>query len=774
MSAFLIAVGASPASADDSAAVPPPWVIGAISVSGTKNVKPRVVLSQIKARKGALYDESDLDSDIQALLGLGNFDRVTADINAMNSPVPEYLRQVAGSTTTVLLTFVVAEKPIIEKIFFRYNIKLSNSALEDAISLKPGDPLDLVKLEEDKEKIVEKYNKKGFLDASADSEIKTDTATLKSTLIFKVYEGPQSKIFWVSIRGVRSFKKKKVLNLMKNRRGKVFVEKNLPEDMAEIKSFYRNHGFLDVSVSTPSVMISWDKTRLYINASVREGRSYRFGATSFSGNLVYTDTDLVKTVSYQGGRVFKEDQYEETIHNIQELYAEKGYLHARVDPSRSLDPKTGFLNVHFNLYEGDVVYVDHIDIAGNKSTKTYVLKREVTQFIKPGEYFQASKIRKSREALMNLGFMDSVNIDIESPDNPDLVDLTYDVTEGKPGMLTAGGAYSTIDGIFGTLSLQNMNMFGRAQKVGIQWSFGQLIRDYSVSWSTPWVDDKPISLGVTLFDNMNLSPFQSDLTAYTQESRGGSISVAPRFEDNKYQLKFTYTFQRISISGIDPSLPPTTLLTPGTSNFSALTVEFSRDTRDNVYDPTRGSINSVSIEEAGGPLGGDINFFEPGLTDSINYKLFSIEDYPIVFTAGNRGGYIAQYGSTKQVPVYDLFFLGSPDTMRGYEPTGQVGDPNGGYVYDTATGEIGVPVAREGQRTIAKVVAFFDIGSAWAGFNQVNLQVGSGSTELKTDAGIGVRLTTPAFPIRLDWGYGFNHVPGEKAYQISFGMSNLF
>ncbi|HVC08511.1 MAG TPA: outer membrane protein assembly factor BamA [Elusimicrobiota bacterium] len=772
MSALLAATGVVPVAAQDSGSLPPPWVIGQVAVSGTKNVKPSVVLSQVKARKGDLYDQSDLDQDIQNLLGLGDFNGVQADVTSLGAPVPDYLRRVAGSTATVKLTFIVSEKPVIERIDFKNNFKLSRGALADAISLKKGDPLDLVKLEDDKEKILEKYNKKGFLDATVESQIATDTGTMKSVLTFKVNEGAKSQIFWVSIRGVHAFKPKKILGLMKNRRGKVYAEKDLPEDIHAIQAYYRHRGYLDVVVSSPTVMVSWDKTRLYISLSIQEGRSYRFGKTSFVGNLVYTNAQLAKAVTYHAGKTFDDDKYQETIRNIQELYADKGYLHLQVNPVRTLDPKTGCLNVQFNLIEGDVVYVDNVDVSGNVETKTYVLKREI--LVKPGEPFNAKKVRRSREALMNLGFLDDVGVNLDSPGNPDLVDLDFNVKEGKPGMLTAGAAYSTIDGLFGTLSLQNMNLFGRAQHVGVQWSFGSRVRNYSLSWSEPWVGNHPWTLGATLFDTMQLSPFGSDLTAYTQESKGGSIFLAPRFADNLYQLKFTYTFSRTSISGIDPALPANSILTPGTSNFSAVSVEFARDSRDNIYDPTSGSRNSVSLQLAGGPLGGDINFLEPGLSDSVNYKLFSIDDYPFVLTLGNRGAYIGQFGATAHVPVYDLFFLGAPDTMRGYEPTGQVGNPNGGYIYDTATAEFGFPVAREGERTIAKIVSFFDIGSTWTNFDQVSMKVGSQDTELKTDVGIGIRLTTPAFPIRLEWGYGFNHAPGEKIYQISFGMANLF
>ena len=88
--------------------------------------------------------------------------------------------------------------------------------------------------------------------------------------------------------------------------------------------------------------------------------------------------------------------------------------------------------------------------------------------------------------------------------------------------------------------------------------------------------------------------------------------------------------------------------------------------------------------------------------------------------------------------------------------------------------EFGFPLARERRRTIVKFVTFFDAGTAWDRVRDISGRIGSGDRDIKTDVGFGIRFTTPAFPIRLDWGYGLNHRSGEKLYQINFGLGNLF
>jgi outer membrane protein insertion porin family len=487
--------------------------------------------------------------------------------------------------------------------------------------------------------------------------------------------------------------------------------------------------------------------------------------------MIYTSSELAKAVEYHKGKLFNQEKYEETIRGIQELYAEKGRLRARVTPTKTHNAQTDLMDVHFAVTEGDIVYIDHVDVEGNKATKTYVLRRELT--VKPGQYFQASKIRKSREKIMNLGFIDDVDIDVQqSPTDPDKVDLTFDVAEGKPGILTAGAAYSSIDGLIGTLSLQHLNLFGRAQRTSVQWSFGKRVQDYSLSWTTPWLGNSPTSLGLDIFNTRRINPFQGSLSAYIEKNRGGTIHLGPRFEEDKYQLNFAYSFSQIRITNVQDAFIGT--LSEGTSIYSWASAEFARDTRDNFYDPTSGSRQSVAVQLSGGPFQGDIHFFKPSISQSIHFKLFDVQDYPFVLTLANRGAYITQFNETKEVPVFSRFYLGGQDTLRGYSPTGQVGYPSGGKVYDVFNIEFGFPLARERRRTIVKFVTFFDAGGAWDTMNSAHLHVGPNERDIKCDAGFGIRFTTPAFPIRLDWGYGFNHRPGEKRYEINFGLGNLF
>ena len=753
------------------AAVPRPWVIGEIKADGLKNTKLSTIRGAIKGRKGDLYDRPDLDKDIQSLLGLGLFERVGAEISLLTKPVPEHFRKTAGADRQVLLSFVVKEKAVIRKITFEGHKKLSRGALSDLLTLKNKDPFDRAKLDEDREKLIAKYREKGFLDAAVEPEVKADTKTATVDLLFKVIEGPKSRIELVEISGVTAFKRKKLFKLMKNARKKVYFVKDLPDDLKKIEAHYKNNGFLDIAISSPLVTLSADKTRINIALGVIEGRSYRFGQTSFTGNLIYTSTELARVIEYRPGKIFSQEKFEETIRAIQEKYSDRGRLHTRITPVKTFDAKLDRMDVRFEIIEGPISYVGHVDIEGNKATKTYVLRREVV--IKPGDIFRSSRVRRSVDKIRNLGFIDDVDLDIQpSQTEQEKVDVTFDVNEGKPGILTAGAAYSSVDGLIGTLSLQHLNLFGRAQKGSIQWSFGKRVQDYSVSWTTPWIGNSPTSLGFDVYNTRRINPFDTSLSAYVERRTGGNIRLGPRFEEDKYQLNLNYGLARISIENVQNQFRGA--LSEGTSIQSSFSAEFSRDTRDSIWDPAQGTRHGVGMLVSGGPFMGDIHFFKPSITNQGHYTLFTIEDWPFVVSAYHRGGYVTQFNATKEVPVQDRYFIGGQDSLRGYAPNGEAGFPLGGKLYSVANIEMGFPLAREHKKTIVKLVIFADIGGAWNRAKDFSGRVGSGTRDLKTDVGLGLRFVTPAFPIRLDYGYGLNHRNGERLYQINFGLGPLF
>lgn len=744
-----------------------PWEITEIKVLGNLNLSPKLIKKTVRAKKGKLYFEEDKKTDIEALMNLGGIDRVSVKIERSQSQASKKNLEAGAVKTGAAAVYEISEKPMIKEIKFLGNKQLSKGTLKSEISMQEKDFFDDLKLREDLIKISDKYKEKGYIDAQVDWEISQDTAAGKCYLTYKIKEGKKAVIKEVDIN-VSAFKKKKIVKLMKNRPKKIYQPGEMEKDLKEIENFYKKNGYGDFSIKESTVSFSEDRSQVFVEISAEEGKKYYFGETTFSGNSVYTSKELSELLEYRKGKIYNEEKLNDTLRSIQEKYADKGYLKASVDPLKN--PSADKLDINFSISENSQVYVDHIDVEGNKATKTHVLRREIVQ--KEGEVFSLSKIRRSQEKIFNLGFIDDVNFVINPTADPDKVDLVFDVTEGKPGMLTAGAGVSSREGLVGTLAVSHMNMFGLANRLSLNWNFGKRVQDYSLSWTMPWIKDKPTSLGFDLYNTRRYRPYGDTYSAYTERRTGGRVTVAPRFENDKYRFSSSYSYEKIRISNVDDIYKG--VLSEGTSVNSSIALEFSRDTRDYVWDPTKGSRSSVGLELAGGFLGGDIDFYKPTVSHSYNKKLFSIDDYPFVLSFAARAGYVARFGDTQKVPVYERYFLGGADTVRGYNSNGQVGPENGGKVFSVANMEFKFPLAREKKRTIVQWAFFLDAGNSWDTFKDINLGIGSNVRQIKTGAGFGIRFTTPAFPIRLDWGYGFNHKSGEQQSDIYFTIGNLF
>ena len=754
-----------------------PWMICNISAQGLKNIRKRTVTKAAQAKKGKLYERYNVNEDIRDIAALGNFDSVQIDI----SPYKGTRKDDQGIVYPChRITYIVEEKPILDRITYQGRKKLGKSAITSAMTLKLKDPFNEAKLAADMEHIKAKYAEKGYINAQVSYEVipnqKQNTVTLK--LI--IDEGPRVRVSELNLAGLTPespLPAKKIIKKASNRPGKVYKPQNLQKDWVKMMLYGRNKGYSEFNLSEPKIAVSEDKTEVALTYDTVEGEKVDFGNIAFDGNNVFTEDELEKFVYIRPGHLYNQKDFDDTISAIQQQYANRGYLQARVIPQKNI--ADGRLNITYDITEGHVFYVDHVDVTGYQKTKKYVFTREIT--IKPGDLYDSAKIQRSQTRILNLGFINDVQIDIQPTADPQKVDLDFNVVEGRPGMFTAGLAMSSMDGLYGELSINHLNLFGRAQRLSLRTMFGKEILDYTVSWSTPWIYDKPISLGVDLFNTRRYRSFADENQAYTEKRIGGRVRVGPRFNDDIYQLSFSYSLESIDIYDIDsrftePKSHPgdESYIAKGKTNMSTIGTDFAIDTRDNMWDPTSGWRNSVGVSLAGGPVGGDLDLWYLNARSIFNYTVLNIGgNYPIVFVLSNKAGSVRSYGRTGEVPPYEKFFLGGADTIRGYERAGEVGPLYGGTTYYVMNAEMRFPLAREGRRNMAQFAFFFDMGNSWNHADDLKFSLGPDENQFKAGVGAGLRFTTPSLPIRIDWGYGLNHRANEDRSHFYFNISNM-
>lgn len=751
-----------------------PWMVCEVAVEGLRNISKRTVTKAGSAKKGALYERYSVSEDINDISALGNFDKVEVDISRIKGTKKD--KQFFQPYPCHRLTYIVTEKPIFDRLTYQGRKHLGKGAITQAMTLKLKDPFNQAKLDADLARIQAKYAEKGYVNAQIKYELtrveKENTVEVK--LI--IDEGPRTRVEAVNITGLHEIPLKKLLGKVSNKPGKVYKPQNLQRDYVKMMLYGRNQGYAQFMMTEPKLDYNADKSLVSVSYDVTEGPKVDFGTTAFEGSTVFSDAELKEKVYYRTGKLYNQKDFEDTVSAIQEAYADKGYLQARVQPR--YDVQNGLLNISFDISEGGIFYIDNVDVSGYGKTKKYVFTRELS--IHPGDLYDAAKIRRSQTKIMNLGFINDVQVDLQPTADPQKVDLGFNVVEGRPGMFQAGLAMSSMDGLYGEVSVNHLNFLNRAQRLSLRTMFGKEILDYTVSWYTPWIYEKPTSLGVDAFNTRRYRSFVTENQAYTEKRIGGRVKVGPRFNDDIYQLSFGYSFENVDIYDIDPNYmytpdkKPGEYIEKGKTNISTFSADAAIDTRDNMWDPTRGWRNSLGVALAGGPIGGDLDLWYFNARSIFNHTVLNVGgNYPIVFVLSNKFGSVQPYGRTKYVPPYEKFFLGGADTVRGYERAGEIGPVYGGDMYYVMNAELRFPIAREGRRNMAQFAFFFDMGNSWDHFDDIDFSLGPNENQFKAGVGVGLRFTTPALPIRIDWGYGLNHAKGQDKSHFYFNMSNM-
>ena len=497
---------------------------------------------------------------------------------------------------------------------------------------------------------------------------------------------------------------------------------------------------------------------------------------SFEGNTVYTSEVLTKFMDIQPGQVLNSVYVGQKIQGINAAYARDGYMLAHVDGIRVDDQ--GMLHVH--IVEG---IVEDIIPAGNKKTRDKVITREFVQ--KKGKPFNKFLVRRSVERVYNLGFFDDVNVRmLPGEQDPNNVIIEIDVLEHKTGTITLGAGYSKSDGLMGIIEFGEENFRGTGDKFKVHWEIGgkKKYKNYQISYLKPWIDSKGTSLGFSFFNRedeyTDYNEDGNEVAEYNKKSRGFNISFGRQtgeytrdyltLESRKDTYKWDsddssgYRYDTDAISNTTGSGNDWDNRKPGTNqswNFASnnyvknnfgrinsITWQKVYDSRDNIYDPTRGRRISYTAQWAGHGLGGDFDFYK-FTAEARMYKKLGAKNV-LAFRA--RGGFIQG-----DAPYSQLFTLGGADSLRGYEDD----QFRGKYMYN-ATLEFRFPIVKK-----VSGVLFTDIGDAW---DAPNVTWYNSKKTFNYGVGAGVRVTTPIGPVKLDY------VVGKHNNKVHFSFGTQF
>jgi outer membrane protein insertion porin family len=742
--------------------------IGSIAVKfvGVANVSEQVVRANMSLREATGLDETLIDRDIRSLYRTGLFEFIEVKREALPGNV-------------VNLLFEVTPKFRVLAVRFEGNKEYKERRLTREIKTVANSSLDERQIKEDQEKLYEFYQKNGYNQAQISYSIDRNRSTGFGTVTFRVREGAKVRISDIRFVGNDSVKARKLRKEMETSKwhpfswltgGGRFKDSEFEEDLDKLRDYYREQGYLDVEIAEDKVTFDYPSSgRLVITLRVVEGRQYKVGDITFTGNSIHPSRLLGLVVRQRKGTVFVPSKLDKDVENLEDFYGRGGYLDTRVRLMRRPNLQTGNIDIEYAITESEKFQVESINIEGNTKTKSIVVLRELV--LGPGDVFDSVRMKISKIRLENTRFFEDVNVTPESTNIPGRRNLRVALKEARTGNLTFGAGFSSLERavVFAEVTQSNFDLFNRksffqgdGQKFRLRLQLGSQSSEVVLAFEEPWLFERELAFGFQLF--RTTSDYQS---AFYEEIRaGGQVYLRKRLF-GLVEGTGTYTYEVVDIANVDPSAPSVIQGLSGQTAISKIGFSLLRDTRDKIINTTSGNRMELITEVAGGPLGGDADYYRLEFRGSQFYPVFEFQEQVLSLIA--RTGVVENYGDSQTVPFFDQYFLGGPQTLRGFEyrevgPKNSFGEPLGGKTYGFFSAEYSFDVVKP-----IRFAIFYD-----GGF--VNLDgYDFAPTDYNDNFGFGLRLFVAGAPLSLDFGIPltgdrFN----KKGSQFNFSFGTRF
>jgi outer membrane protein insertion porin family len=752
-------------------------VARSIVVRGNTRIEKETVLSYMTITVGRSYGAADVDESLKALFATGLF----ADVQI----VPQ------GSTVVVTVT----ENPIINRVSFEGNKKISDDALETAVRSKARSMLTRAKVQSDVQNILESYRRSGRYGAAVDPQI-IDRGNNRVDLVFEIDEGRKTGVERITFIGNHNFSDRRLRDVIRTRESGLlsflrstdtYDPDRLSSDQELLREFYHKKGYADFYIVSATADLDRENNVFHVTFTVEEGDKYKISDVEVVSSLQDVDPEtLRKMIRTRSGDTYNSLRIEQSVEDLTLRIAEDGYAFAQVRPRGSRDYENKTISLTYYIEEGARAYIERINVIGNDRTREYVIRREFD--IAEGDAFNRALIDKAERRLRNLDFFERVSITTAPGSSPDRVIVNVRVEEKPTGEISFGVGYSTSDGIIGDISVSEKNFLGRGQYVKLGFGIGSDKQTYEFRFIEPFFMGRRIALDLDLYKQINNS---NDYRSYDEDLTGGGFGFTLPLREDELVLRVYYKIYSRELS--DPSGVATGI---GSCAGSGLSVaicdslgtrltslggyEFIYNTLNNNQDPTDGYYASFGQEFAG--IGGDAQFLKTTAEAKMVREI--LPDAGVTGALKIKAGHVVALGGDR-LRVLEQFMVGG-DMIRGFENQGigprdgTTTDAIGGRYFFATTAESTFPIFGVPKELGLDGAVFVDAGSLWNAdgglVNLVNTTAGSGPVQsndfdLRVSAGFGIRWRSPFGPIRADIAYPLmkNSADKTQLFRLSGG-----
>ncbi len=658
--AALAQLGRAPESAE-----PPTIRKLIVNFTGLSNVNEEVARANMSLREGEPYDAIAIDRDIRTLYRTQLFEHIEVRLQPVGSD-------------EVDLFFDIRPKFRIASISFDGNERIRDRRLESEVTILPNQILNERRVKEAGQAIEEFYLKRGFSQARIEYEIDRNPATGFGNVIYKIREGGKYKISKVKFTGNENIKSRKLRRNIKTKKRGIFSlftgagrfdADQFDDDLEKLKDLYVEEGHLDIDIDPARVRFSYPTNRkMVIDIAVDEGKEYQVGSIDFEGNELYKDDILRLMLRVKPGDRYRPERLDEDLERIEDFYGQFGYMETRVRLTRLPNVTTGNIDIVYQIYESEKFQVESIEIEGNTKTKSTVVIRELA--LGPGSTFDSVRMDASRMRLENTRYFEDVNVTPQTTQIPGRRDLRITFREGRTGNFSFGAGFSSLEKgtFFIELTQSNFDIFnwrgafqGDGQKFRLRAQIGSLSSQITLAFEEPWLFEKRLAAGFTLFNT------SSGLTRlYDVEQKGFDVYIRKRLIE-LIEARLSYSLVEFGFDNFARELDGVQReqLEQSNGQISSLNLLLLRDRRDRIINTFRGSRLELDLTTAGGPLGGNFQYNKIESRNLIHFPISTWHSQTIGFLI--RAGVVKESGDSEFVPIEERFYLGGPNTLRGFE-----------------------------------------------------------------------------------------------------------
>ena len=724
-------------------------LVGSVKIEGNKRVDTSTLLFYIKTRKGEALSRKQIGKDIEKIYGLGQF----KDIRVETRQGSEGLEVV----------FIVEEIPSIGDVMFYGNKEIEDGDIHEIIGFKRGEAFQAHMMTDAKEKINSLYNEKGFFFARVDVVSKISERNLMNIHV-RVREGEKVGIKNLRFSGNKNFSDGDLSDQIETKaetwisfldESGLYKKDTLKLDVFRLEGYYQDHGYIRVRVQDPKIDIDRESKEINISIPIDEGLQYRVGKVTSKEDDIVTEDEVLKALKMKMRDVYSISKLRTGVMNIGDLYSERGYAYADVNPITKINESSRTVDVNIEVDRGRKVYVGEITVIGNTRTLDNVIRREFR--LKEGELFDSVKLKRSKQRINNLQFFEDVKIDTRRGKEPDLVEIITTVTERQTGSINVGAGFSSNENLIFNAGISQNNFMGTGRRVVFSTNLSSRRSDYNLSLTDPRLFDTELSGGVDAFNT------ETNFWSYMAKRTGGGLRIGKSLSEYDW-LGLNYNYADTEISDVKV---PTTYLKNETRTTSRISPSFIRDTRDNFMNPSSGSRHVVRLDLAG--LGG--TKFHKASYEGSHY-------WPIIGKlVGMVHGEIAWADgyADDSLPAFERYYMGGPRSLRGYQirnvgPKDSLGNPLGGNQSLLLNLELQYPFTK-GLRGFV----FYDRGQLYGGGDDTSTTTTTWDlTKMRDSVGAGVRFLSPFGPVGMAYGVKLDKATGEKSGEFHFSAGNSF